>query len=225
MGNETLMTGQETTDAGTSTQAAGAEGKPAEGKPAEGAPAEGKPTEGKPAEGQGKPAEGDGKPTEGKPAEGAPETYEEFKAPEGVKLDEEVTGEFKTVAKELGLKQDDAQKVIDLGVKMQEKFQAKLSEHIEHTTTEWQKQARGDAEFGGDKLGENLAVAKQALDAFASDDLKTLLNESGLGNHPEIIRTFYRVGKAISEDKLVPGTPGKGKEKSAAEILYPNQAR
>jgi hypothetical protein len=68
--------------------------------------------------------------------------------------------------------------------------------------------SKTDQEFGGEKLSENLSVAKKALDAFGTPELRKLLDDSGLGNHPEVIRMMYRAGKAISEDRFVGGSPG-----------------
>lgn len=153
--------------------------------------------------------------------EGAPETYE-FKTPEGLKLDETVVAEFSTVAKELGLPQDAAQKIIDkLAPKIAERSATAQKDAIAALQTEWTNSTKADKEFGGDKLDANLSVAKKALDAFGTPELRTLLNETGLGNHPEIIRAFYRAGKTISEDSFVPGGKQPGKvDKSAAEALY-----
>ena len=82
-----------------------------------------------------------------------------------------------------------------------------------------------DKEFGGPALAENLSVAKKALDAFGTAELRTLLNESGLGNHPEIVRLFFRAGKAISEDRVVTGSTGQAKAgpksfSDLADVLY-----
>lgn len=172
-------------------------------------------TEAKPAEGTS--AEGE----QGKP-QGAPEKYE-FKAAEGQPaFDPQVIDQFSEVAKELNLPQDAAQKVLD---KMAPALAARQAEFLETARNQWADQAKADKEFGGDKLTENLAVAKKALDQFGTEELRTLLNESGLGNHPEVLRLFYRAGKAISEDRFVPGGSGaKAQEgRSAASVLYPNQ--
>lgn len=133
---------------------------------------------------------------EGAPAAQAAVEYEAFSLPEGVTVDEEVLGEFKATAKELGLSQEGAQKLVEL----QGKVALKQQEAMQNMKTQWAEASKTDKEFGGEALGENLSVAKKALEAFASPDLRTLLNESGLGNHPEVIRHFIRVGKAISED-------------------------
>lgn len=168
--------------------------------------------------------EGDeGKETEGKDAKGAPEQYEDFSAPEGVELDVELTGELKTLAKELNLSQADAQRVADLGAKLAEKFAGQQTEVLAQARTEWTEQSRADKEFGGDKIDANLAVAKRALDTFGTPELRQLLNESGLGSHPEIIRAFYRAGKTISEDSLVTGGGLKtAGPKTPEATLYPD---
>lgn len=156
----------------------------------------------------------------------APEKYE-FKAPEGQEFDTEVIGAFSEVAKELGLSQEAAQKVVD---KMAMKLAERQQGTIEAVRNEWADTARNDKEFGGEKLNENLAVAKKALDSFGTPELRALLNESGLGNNPEVIRFMFRAGKAISEDKYVGASQGAGSVKAApkdfngmASALYSNQ--
>lgn len=157
---------------------------------------------------------------ESEPAAQVAAEYEAFSLPEGVTADEEVLGEFKATAKELGLSQEGAQKLVEL----QSKVALKQQEAMRHMKTQWAEAAKTDKEFGGEALNENLSVAKKALDAFASPDLRTLLNESGLGNHPEVIRHFIRVGKAISEDgRVVSGTKAVTPS-DPARRLFPNQA-
>lgn len=152
-------------------------------------------------------------------APAAPE-YEAFAVPEGVLVDEDVLGEFKGIAQELKLSQEDAQRLADLSAKMVVKQQ----EQFRETQTQWVESAKTDTEFGGEKFTENLAIAKTALDAFASDGLRQLLNESGIGNHPEVIRTFVRIGKQISVDgSIVRGMRADGPS-DPARRLFPNQS-
>ena len=146
--------------------------------------------------------------------------YEPFQLPEGITADEEVLGEFKATAKELGLSQEGAQKLVEL----QSKMALKQQEVMRQAQAQWVEAAKSDKEFGGEALTQNLGVARKALDAFASPDLRKLLNDSGLGNHPEVIRTFVRVGKAISEDgRIVTGTKATTPA-DPAKRLFPNQA-
>lgn len=152
---------------------------------------------------------------ETQPPVGAPEKYEDFKAPEGLTFDKDVIGKFSDVAKELNLPQDKAQLLLD---KMGPVLASRQVEQLKVARTEWVGQAKADKEFGGDKLPENLALAKKALDTFGTPELRTLLDDSGLGDHPEVIRMFFRAGKAISEDGFV---AGRVKEVSDARGLYP----
>ncbi|MFY3334675.1 protease [Achromobacter xylosoxidans] len=156
---------------------------------------------------------------------GAPEQYEDFAAPEGVQLDAELVGDLKTVAKELNLSQKDAQRVADLGPKLVQKLQGKQAEAFAQIRQTWADQAKADKEYGGEAFAENLGAAKKALDSFGTPELRTLLNESGIGNHPELIRFMVRAGKAISSDTFVAGEKrGASASKDPAKTLYPNQA-
>jgi len=162
--------------------------------------------------------------------EGAPDKYEfnakVADAPE--ELDPEVLTAFGDVAKELNLPQEAAQKVLD---KVAPVIQAKQAKAIEETKVEWANQSKSDQEFGGESLSDNLDVAKASLDTFGTDALKSLLQESGLGNHPEVIRFMYRAGKAISEDSYVGNSQGASAKNNGipkdfngiANALYSNQ--
>lgn len=158
------------------------------------------------------------------PEKVVPEKYE-FKQPEGVSMDTEALGEFEGVAKELKLSQEEAQKVTDIGAKLAQKWEAKQADAIQQAAAEWAATATADKEYGGEKLTESLTVAKKALDAFGTPELRTLLNDSRLGNHPEVIRFMVRAGKAISEDRMVTGGAGPSKAGTdTAKALYPNQS-
>lgn len=156
-----------------------------------------------------------------KPADGAPEAYAEFKAPEGVKLDETLLGEFSTIAKELNLSQDKAQRVVDLGPKLMQSIADRQAQMVVEVQAQWAADARADKEFGGEKFEENIGLAKKALTEFGTPELKTLLVNSGLGNHPEIIRLCHRIGKAIGNDGVVTGRQA-GSPPDHAQRLYPS---
>lgn len=175
--------------------------------------------------------EGEKKQDEGKT--GAPEQYE-FKFEEGVEIDTEALQEFEAFAKEKGLDQESAQAIVDFGPKLMARFAAKQAEAAERATNEWAEQTRNDKDLGGERLGENLSVAKKAVDAFASPELKAMLGKyhptenpkgTGLGNHPEVIRMLYKVGQAISEDTFKGPGGGEGPVKDPALVLYPTMQK
>lgn len=163
-------------------------------------------------------------PTEEVESEVAEETpteevvYDDFNLPEGVTINDEVLSSATELFKDAGLTKEQAQKFIDLQVSMNEKSE----QAAQSIRDEWVTNAKSDKEYGGDKFNESLGVAMQAVEKFGTPELKKMLNDTGVGNHPEMIRLLKRVGDLTMED--TPTNVGKvpTKEKSTLEILYPN---
>lgn len=155
-----------------------------------------------------------------KPPTPAPEKYEPFTVHESMDADTPVMGEFAKLAKESNLSQEVAQKFVDLASKMQTGNTEAMQEAIETQAEQWAEESKGDKEFGGDAFAENLSLAKSALDQFGTPELKALLNQSKLGNHPEVLRFMVRAGKAISQDGFVPGRQSNAARKDTIDVLY-----
>lgn len=160
---------------------------------------------------------------EQQPKEGAPEVYE-FKAAEGQTFDPEFVKGYSEVARELNLTQEAAQTMID---KVGPILAQQQAAQIAQVRNDWAEASKVDAEFGGAKFNENLAIAKQSIDKFATPEFKQMLDDTGLGNHPEWIRYCYRVSKAFSPDNFEGGHKEGGAApkdfNSMASKLYPGQ--
>jgi hypothetical protein len=232
------------------TEATAAEGTETTGTPAEGtateAPAEGTATEagatllgkapavegeGTPAAGEepageegGKPAEGSDGDTDDTSQDGAPEAYVDFNMPDGVEMDKERLDAFKPMAKALDLSQEQAQQLIDFDNKRVQADKAASDEYYSNLMTEWQENVRNDKEIGGTAFDSSLSDAAKAMEAFGSPALYEVLEATGMGNHPEVIRVLARVGKAVKDDMIrTGGTAGAPAAKDPAKILFPNQ--
>lgn len=154
-------------------------------------------------------------------AEGAPEKYE-FKAGEGVELDTEALKDFEPVARELNLTNEQAQKLVDAYPKILAGVQQRQAEAWQSQTEQWAADVKADKEIGGDKLTANLSAAQRALEQFGDPELKEYLDSTGLGNHPALVKAFIKVGKAMSEDKVVTG----GHESGGSDLIsafYPKK--
>jgi hypothetical protein len=176
--------------------------------------------EGKPAEGTQSAADGTTK-TDPPAAPVVPEKYE-FKMPDGMQVDPAAAEQLSGIAKELKLTAEQAQKLADVGAAM---TQRQVEAHAK-TVSEWADSVRSDKEIGGDALTENLVFARKTIDSFGSPELRSLLDSSGLGNHPEMVKLAVRVGKAISEDKFVagrvaPSTTGN----ETIDAMYPSMKK
>lgn len=143
---------------------------------------------------------------------------------EGVDVSAEVLGKFTETAMANGIAKGAAQKLLNEAAPLIAKQQEQA---MAATDQQWREAAKTDKEFGGEKFDENLAVAKTAISTFASPALQELLNTSPLGNHPEILRMFWKVGQTLKDDKIETGGSGaKGAaEKHPSEVLYPSMLK
>jgi len=148
---------------------------------------------------------------------GAPEEYSEFEVPEEYGINDETLTDYQSWAKENNLTQDQAQAGVNMVTKMQE---AQVSQWVEQQKA-WVDDAKKDAEIGGEKFDQNVSVAVKARDSFGTSEFSEMLDTSGLGNHPEMIRFLNRVGKAISEDRVIVSGANAG-QRSQESVLYPS---
>lgn len=105
-------------------------------------------------------------------------------------------------------------------------FKAALTAAEKTQREGWVNAAKTDAEFGGAKFDESLVTANKTLDAVSTPAFVTALKASGFANHPEMIRLLLKVHSMVGEEKLLTSGAGAGQSnKSAAEVLYPNQGK
>lgn len=188
----------------------------------------------------------DGKVVEGKAEpksdteSGIPGSYElkPFKVGEGesaatIEIDSTLLETVTPGLKEAGITQAQLDKLAPVVPAIQEAALKQLNDGFSKTRADWSKQATEDPEIGGAKLDETKLLAAKALDHFGArseikdgketNEFRVLLNESGLGNHPVMLKIFRNVGAAISEDaNLVRNTQETSARKSREEINYPN---
>lgn len=136
-----------------------------------------------------------------------PEEYADFNLPEGMEVDTEMLGAFKEEAKELGLTQEQAQKLVDRYVKGADLAVEKQVEQWKSVQKEWVNAVKADDEIGGKDMDEKIAVANQAITQFGTKELVDALQMHGYGNHPEVVRFMYRVGKQLTQSEAKTASP------------------
>ena len=148
-----------------------------------------------------------------KPAE---EAVYDFKVPEGVEIDAAMADEFKAIAKELKLPPEHAQKAVDLVVRREQARAEQFAEQVQS----WADEVKDDPELG---KPENLALARKFIDTFGDDKIKSLLNSTGMGNHPDVVRLILKASKGMSEDRFVAGkSNAEPAKRDPASVLYGN---
>ncbi|OHD24865.1 MAG: hypothetical protein A2Y38_16140 [Spirochaetes bacterium GWB1_59_5] len=158
--------------------------------------------------------------------ENAPEAYADFTVPEGIVLDPAMMEKFGPLAKSLNLNQEKAQGIIDLATEMQQRTIDGLFEAHEQKKATWLQEAQNDKEIGADiKLGPEGSMTYRAFNSIAAKHpgMKAMVDETGIGNHPEFLRVFYHLSKSMREDTFViPGGGGNDTPKSVANALWPD---
>lgn len=167
----------------------------------------------------------------------APESYQPFVLPAEMQADDPqvkaALDEAGGLFRELGLTQEQGQKLIDLHAKhwlggmlnQQELFEQELDRRV----AQWGEQTRAHPEFGGARLNESLTSVRRAIAHLGGEKLARALDqETGLINHPEVFAAFARAGKLFAEDRFVGGSPAGGEPNtpsSMAARVYPGMAR
>lgn len=146
--------------------------------------------------------------------DGPPEKYE-FSAPEGVELDAAALEKFEPLARELGLTQEQANKLVAL----QAELVAQQQTNMVAMREAWKSESENDKEIGGDAFKPSMKAAQQALSKFGTPELRAALDATGMGNHPELVRLMARVGKAMADDSFIKGDAPVG-DKSPADRLF-----
>lgn len=168
--------------------------------------------------------------TEEKPA--VPEKYE-FKAPEGLELDPKAIEAVTPIFKELGLTQEQAQKLVDFQLARDKAVMDAGQEAFNEVNNGWRKEVIADKELGNGKDGLAPAVSQAVANAINSmpnaDAFRNVLDLTGVGNNPEFIRGMYAIAKNLGEGKHIvgrgPAEPGQqkpGTARTAAQSIYPN---
>lgn len=152
--------------------------------------------------------------------QGAPESYD-LKLPENAILTTtESVAEF---AKAQNYTQEQAQAALEYANSQVKEYHDGLLTQSQEKRAEWKTQAETDSEYGGEAFKANAELASRAVERFASSELKTILNESGYGNHPELVRMFVNIGKAMGEDNFESGNKGGTQNTDLASRIYPSQ--
>lgn len=155
-----------------------------------------------------------------KPVE--PLKIEDLKLPEGIELAPEAAGKFTELANELKLPAEGAQRLLDMHVaQLQEAANAPVR-YFNEMQANWVTEVKRDPEIGGENFETMRQTVAKVFDnpKFADPKVREALEFTGAGNNPAIVRTLYRMSKALSEGSAVNGNPSDSK-KSAAEVMYP----
>lgn len=162
-----------------------------------------------------KTGEGENKKKEPEPDDKA--DYGDFDIPKDISVDKEGLDSFKALAKELGLTKENAQKLVDIQTGMAMKAAKAQQDEFAKFQEELKTKC---AEKFGDKLETYRTDAAKALDRFGGEELRKVLDDFGMGNHPVLVEAFAKIGREISEDQTVLSQSKAAMDITPAQALY-----
>lgn len=162
-----------------------------------------------------------------------------FTPPEGTELSEEQTAaldDFKSTAKDLGLSQDQFQRIIEMDLQRSEAEATAAVDAYNTRISGWRQEARADSVIGGEQYDASIKKANAVLKQFADKDFIGILrspsaentNGFGIGNHAATIRFLNNVAAALADPKLLTGSESAPPQRTARDVtnnLYPTMVK
>lgn len=131
----------------------------------------------------------------------APDGYV-FDEEEGITIDQDMVDWYRKLVFEAGIPQNAASK---LYASYNEKMKSLVAQKEEAAKKAIESTAEAlKKEWGGD-YDKNVEFAKRAWVSLAGEELKNVLEETGLGNDPRFTKAFFNIGKKMGEDNLIGG--------------------
>lgn len=139
-----------------------------------------------------------------------PEKYT-AKLPEGIKMNDSLVETLTPVLKELNVTQAGFQKLVDAYTPViQKQVTEAVKAHSDNNDrifneikTEWKTQTN---KLLGAEPAKEIAFAAKVLNKFGDKDVRQMLNDTGVGNHPALVKMLVAIGRSISEDSMPRGT-------------------
>ena len=170
-----------------------------------------------------------------------PPKYDSWTLPEGVTLDEAKIGEFTSILSLLETEgkadhtvlQREGQKLVDFHLnevkRVQEDTVTGLTKIYQDAwdkqKNDWKEAFLNDPEIGGNRFQTTIDSASTFIRTHGGTpeqqkEFRQLMDTSGLGNHPAMIRMLAAAGKAMSEGRPVAATKPVSQPKSKTQTMY-----
>lgn len=181
------------------------------------------------------------KPPADKTATTAPAAYTAFTAPDGATLDAKAIEAATPIFRELGLTQEQAQRLITLQATQQLEAAraADPAAVIRAQSDAWTAETLADPDIakysldgktGIEAVKLDIVRAKSVLTPAERDAFNAAMDSTGIGNNPAFVKAMWKMSQHISEGKHVGGRgpspqgqvdPSKPVRPSAAQAMYP----
>tara|TARA_R110000824_G_C15230756_1_gene678506 strand:- start:1739 stop:2491 length:753 start_codon:yes stop_codon:yes gene_type:complete len=143
--------------------------------------------------------------------------------PEGIEVDQGLLDGVKEIAGKHSIPKEAVQELVDAYSKRFTDADNTLKDQWSEIEQGWIKSAKTDKEIGGERFETSVKKANVALDRFGTPELREALDQTRLGNHPEMIRLMSKIGEAISEGGSF-DKGGNAPQIPAVDVMYDNKS-
>lgn len=154
--------------------------------------------------------------------------FEAVKLPEGMELDQDLLKEFVPIAKEDNLSQEQANRYMQLAVKLVEKqasgINAQLQQLDDARIAQYQTALNADKEiYSGDAKQTDLYLntADKGY-SYLSEETKQEIAKYGLNYSPAFIKDMHKLGLLFKDDEIPSAKNPATKEEDPAHVLFGN---
>lgn len=114
-----------------------------------------------------------------------------------------------TVAKEMKLNNEQAGNLLKI---LADNYQTVQQQVVQKERTNWRAELRSDPELGGENFDKTRLHLSTVMRKFGNNEVKDILNSTGLGDHPAFVRMFNAIGASMSQEPtVIKGTQPKPK--------------
>ncbi len=146
-----------------------------------------------------------------------PDPYADIVLPENSLLAQADLTAFKQTAAQVQLPAQALRQWLSLE---ETRLQTAVQEKAAQQKQQLEQWAQQTQQAFGTRWQEEVSKAVRAADVFGGPQLRALLEETGLGNHPVMVRTFHTVAMHLSEDNTPGGVSNAPTDKTFAQALY-----
>lgn len=139
---------------------------------------------------------GQGTQTPPAPQPEVPEKYD-YEIPDT--WDEVYTAKVESIAKAHKLNNEQMKAFAEYA---QQEHQAAMQER-QNNMQKWENELRQAPEFAGENYNQAIQYAKMGLKHIdTTGELFSVLEESGYGSHPAVVKAMFKIGKMLDNDKI-----------------------
>lgn len=144
--------------------------------------------------------------------------------PEGFIVADAVMSEAKTLLADAGVDPAKAQGLVSILAKVE----AARADAAAATMTSWLTASNALPEFQGEMRKTSLATIGRAFDEYGSAEVQEVFAQTGVGNHPAVVKMFLKMAAALDEGgptrSGLPANPGPNgrpaRGSTPGQILY-----